>query len=137
MASTVKSDIEPGITIQADAALLQRAIHNLFTNAVKYNRDGGEVKCTLAKKDGVIELTVANTGAPIFFTTLTTALGLLSFRFASLEAVRDLGTYGALGVVSAWPPGVPESARPNRSLLTEPSIWMLLKRLLRPAKLIA
>ena len=24
----------------------------------------------------------------------------------------------------AWPPGVPVSARPNRSLLTAPSIWI-------------
>ena len=38
-----------------------------------------------------------------------------------------------IGVVLAWPPGVPWSARPNRSLFTAPSIWMLLKRVLRPA----
>ena len=31
-----------------------------------------------------------------------------------------------IGCVFAWPPGVPVSARPNRSLLTAPSIWIVL-----------
>jgi hypothetical protein len=30
------------------------------------------------------------------------------------------------GCVPVWPPGVPEFARPNTSLLTAPSICMLL-----------
>jgi hypothetical protein len=38
-----------------------------------------------------------------------------------------------IGLAFDWPPGVPEPARPNRSLLTPPSIWMLLKRLFWPA----
>jgi signal transduction histidine kinase len=61
----VESAIEPGIKIEADAGLLQRVIHNLFSNAVKYNRDGGEVKCVLSKVGDSIELTMANTGEPI------------------------------------------------------------------------
>ena len=38
---------------------------------------------------------------PVVFTTLTTAGGLLSFRFASLPAVSEMGTFGAIGVSMA------------------------------------
>ncbi len=62
---TVESEIAPGIRMEADAALLQRVLHNLFSNAVKYNRDGGQVKCALSRIGDAIEFTVANTGAPI------------------------------------------------------------------------
>ncbi len=39
----VKSEIEPGLSIEADPVLLQRVAHNLFSNAVRYNRDDGDV----------------------------------------------------------------------------------------------
>ncbi|MCP4601246.1 MAG: MMPL family transporter [Proteobacteria bacterium] len=45
---------------------------------------------------------VETTGIPVFYTTLTTAVGLLSFRFASLDAIGDMGTFGALGVTFAF-----------------------------------
>jgi predicted RND superfamily exporter protein len=45
--------------------------------------------------------TLATTGLPVLLTTLTTAMGLLSFRFASLQAIRDMGSFGALGVTGA------------------------------------
>ena len=38
-----------------------------------------------------------------------------------------------MGCVSVWPPGVPVEASPNRSLLTAPSIWIVLYRLFIPA----
>ena len=44
---------------------------------------------------------VGATGVPIFFTSLTTAIGLLSFRFAHLQAIQDMGIFGALGVMVA------------------------------------
>jgi len=44
---------------------------------------------------------VATTGMPVLFTSITTALGLLSFRMASLQAIQDMGTFGAVGVVAA------------------------------------
>lgn len=43
----------------------------------------------------------ATAGAPMLYTAGTTCLGLLSLRVARLEAVRDLGTFGALGVAAA------------------------------------
>lgn len=44
---------------------------------------------------------VASTGMPVLFTTLTTCIGLLSFRIASVDAIRDMGTFGAFGVAIA------------------------------------
>jgi uncharacterized protein len=48
--------------------------------------------------DAAIVRTLGLTGKPIVFTTLTTVCGLLSFRLASMDAIRDLGTFGAFGV---------------------------------------
>ena len=41
---------------------------------------------------------IATTGVPVLFTTLTTVFGLLSFKFARVEAVGELGVGGAFGV---------------------------------------
>ncbi len=46
---------------------------------------------------------VAETGVPIMFTSLTTATGLLSFKFgASVDAIGEMGLIGAFGVVLAF-----------------------------------
>ncbi len=45
---------------------------------------------------------VAGTGMPIFFTTITTAVGLLSFQFASVDAIGEMGLIGAAGVFAAF-----------------------------------
>ncbi len=45
---------------------------------------------------------IQTTGIPVFYTTLTTAVGLMSFRFASLAAVGDMGMFGSLGVTFAF-----------------------------------
>ena len=45
-----------------------------------------------------VERAVAETGLPLVFTTLTTMMGLLSFRLADLEAIAEMGTAGAFGV---------------------------------------
>ncbi|NRA35474.1 MAG: MMPL family transporter [Polyangiaceae bacterium] len=42
-----------------------------------------------------------STGAPVVFTTLTTAAGLSSFISASTPPIRDSGTFGAFGVLLA------------------------------------
>ncbi|MEZ4266780.1 MAG: efflux RND transporter permease subunit [Myxococcota bacterium] len=41
---------------------------------------------------------VAATGMPVLFTTLTTMVGLASFHFAAVVAIRQLGYAGAFGV---------------------------------------
>ena len=49
--------------IEADPVLMQQVIMNLFTNAVKYNVEGGRVVCTLVQRQGEgFELAVRNTG---------------------------------------------------------------------------
>jgi len=45
--------------------------------------------------------TIATTGTPVLFTSLTTVVGLLSFRFASIPAIQEMGTAGAFGVAAA------------------------------------
>jgi len=52
--------------------------------------------------DEAIAVAVGVTGTPVFFTSLTTAIGLLSFRFASVDAVGEMGTTGAVGVGLAF-----------------------------------
>ncbi|MCA9545917.1 MAG: MMPL family transporter [Myxococcales bacterium] len=45
---------------------------------------------------------VGTTGMPMFYTSLTTMVGLLSFRFATLEAIQEMGVAGAFGVFMAF-----------------------------------
>ena len=40
-------------------------------------------------------------GIPVLFTTMTTMVGLLSFRFATVDAIGQMGTAGAFGVGAA------------------------------------
>jgi len=49
-----------------------------------------------------IAAAIASTAKPILFTTMTTAVGLLSFRFASIDAIQEMGTAGAAGVFMAF-----------------------------------
>ena len=51
--------------------------------------------------DEAIRYAIATTGIPVLFTTLTTMVGLLSFRAATLDAISDMGTLGAMGVFAA------------------------------------
>lgn len=54
----------------------------------------------VANREAIVHA-VASTGPPVLFTSLTTAAGLLSFRFASLQAIVNVGTFGAFGVCVA------------------------------------
>ena len=51
--------------IQGDPRLLAQVVINLLTNAIQYNRDGGEVRVTLSSNNGRAELIVADTGVGI------------------------------------------------------------------------
>jgi two-component system, OmpR family, heavy metal sensor histidine kinase CusS len=61
----VSEDLRPGVEVPGDPDLLQQAVTNLSSNAMKYNREGGAVEFRLAGGDGTAELTVTNTGAGI------------------------------------------------------------------------
>ena len=51
-------------------------------------------------KRAVVE-TVSTTAMPVLFTSITTMVGLLSFRFASIPAIQEMGIAGAIGVGAA------------------------------------
>jgi len=54
----------------------------------------------LDNDDAIVDA-LASTGVPVLFTTMTTCIGLLSFRLASVDAIQQMGTFGALGVTAA------------------------------------
>ncbi|MEI7808791.1 MAG: ATP-binding protein [Verrucomicrobiota bacterium] len=62
---TVEQSLAPDIKVQADPELLEQALQNLATNAVKYNCEGGLIRFELTRDDGNVLVRVANTGAGI------------------------------------------------------------------------
>jgi two-component system, OmpR family, heavy metal sensor histidine kinase CusS len=61
----IESQIPPDIHVNADADLLEQALQNLASNAVKYNKDGGVVRFELLVEAVQVLIRVANTGAQI------------------------------------------------------------------------
>jgi len=61
----VETEIQPGITVAADRALLRQAIGNLTSNAVKYNEDTGFVRLRLEAGPQDVRVTISNTGPAI------------------------------------------------------------------------
>jgi len=54
----------------------------------------------LSTHDALIDA-VSTTATPIIYTSLTTIVGLLSFRFATIDAIQEMGLAGALGIFFA------------------------------------
>ncbi len=52
--------------------------------------------------DDAVRYSIASTGRPVLFTSLTTMVGLASFIFASLEVIGEMGLSGAFGVFVAF-----------------------------------
>lgn len=50
------------LLIKADADELEIIFNNLISNAIKYNKDGGQVSCRVKDNHGYIEITVEDTG---------------------------------------------------------------------------
>jgi signal transduction histidine kinase len=61
----VTGDIQPGLTINADASLLPQVLHNLISNAIKYNVDHGWIRISAALQPKQIEVQVANSSQGI------------------------------------------------------------------------
>jgi signal transduction histidine kinase len=53
---------EGTMLFQADAEEMEIIFNNLISNAIKYNRDGGSVDCTIAVQDGCMSIVVVDTG---------------------------------------------------------------------------
>lgn len=58
----VSRQVADGIVVPGDRDLLRQILQNLADNAVKYNRDGGNIGFKLDEKHGRARLQVANTG---------------------------------------------------------------------------
>jgi len=50
------------VTMQADSGEIDIVLNNLITNAVKYNRDNGNVDVTVESANGEVRIRVADTG---------------------------------------------------------------------------
>ena len=62
---SLKEDIDTHITVEGDSTLLSRLVTNLLTNAIKYNREGGEIRVTFKIHGSDCLLEVSDTGAGI------------------------------------------------------------------------
>lgn len=56
----VRESIEPGIVWQCDQGLAQQLIHNLYTNAVKYNQPAGWIAFKLTQHANQLVLSIEN-----------------------------------------------------------------------------
>jgi two-component system, sensor histidine kinase and response regulator len=50
------------VFVKGDAEEMEIIFNNLISNAIKYNKDGGSVDCTLLQNEGCIEIRVVDTG---------------------------------------------------------------------------
>jgi heavy metal sensor kinase len=61
---TLRHDLAPNVRVQADPDLLRQVLQNLFSNAFKYNRENGEIACSLRLEGARAVLAVSNTIDP-------------------------------------------------------------------------
>jgi signal transduction histidine kinase len=87
----IHSDVQPNVWVHGDTHLLRRVLLNLIDNAVRYNREGGEVWLSLHRENADAVLTVANTGSGI----PRDRHADLFQRFFRLNADRNRGTGGS------------------------------------------
>ncbi len=59
------TDLPASLPITGDREKLRRMLINLIDNAIRYNRLGGEIRCTAAREGKTIILSLANTGPGI------------------------------------------------------------------------
>ena len=83
--------LTPGIAVDGDAPLLEKAVGNLLSNASLYSPEGAEVRVWCGLLDGCPALTVENTGAHIS----GEALPHLFEAFYRVEGSRSRSTGGS------------------------------------------
>ena len=95
---TIAVDPEP-LVVSGDAVELDRLVGNLVSNAVKYTHAGGTVLVSATRRDGEVELTIADTGLGI---SDEDQQGLFQafFRTTNPEALRESGTGLGLATVA-------------------------------------
>jgi signal transduction histidine kinase len=89
----LRGELDPSVgVIQADAERLQQIVWNLLSNSVKFTDTGGRVDVRTSRADGVVTLTVVDTGvgfAPEFAAEL-----FQPFRQADPSTTRKHGGLG-------------------------------------------
>lgn len=98
---TFSSEVTEGLTVVSDPVLLRQAMQNLVSNAVKYNRPEGEVRCRLYpfEESAEVVFEVANTGPGIE----EEEQGKIFERFYRVDRSRsrDVDGFG-LGLNLSW-----------------------------------
>ena len=61
----ISKEIQPGLVWRCDPVLVKQLIHNLYTNAVKYNILHGHISFKLRQLQGDFELCIANTSLAV------------------------------------------------------------------------
>ncbi|MEI8289122.1 MAG: ATP-binding protein [Verrucomicrobiota bacterium] len=61
----IEFQLPPGIHVNADQDLLEQALQNLASNAIKYNHNGGMVRFELLEEQNRVRVIVSNSGAQI------------------------------------------------------------------------
>jgi signal transduction histidine kinase len=61
----VRAQIAPGIVWHCERSLVLQMLHNLYANAINYNRPGGWVGITLGRQGDSLSLTVENPTAQV------------------------------------------------------------------------
>ena len=84
---TVHSQLAENVTVSGNASLLEKAVHNILSNAIRHSPEGAEVFIRLAPS----ELTVTNTGTSI----PEEDLPVLFTPFYRVEKSRNKSTGGS------------------------------------------
>jgi hypothetical protein len=61
----IESDIAPALVWHCDPMLIKQLVHNLYTNAVKYNVPGGRIRFELQGLGDTLTLTISNSSANV------------------------------------------------------------------------
>ncbi|NMD41837.1 MAG: HAMP domain-containing protein [Firmicutes bacterium] len=62
---TLTGEIQPGIFLKADGALIVRLLENLIRNGYRYGRERGKIRVSLSEAGGTVRLSVADDGIGI------------------------------------------------------------------------
>jgi len=88
---TVVTDIVEDPPVLGDPQLIKIVVRNFLNNALKYGREGSEVRLTLERRDGEAILTVRNEGVGISPEDIQRRL------FRKFERLKQKGTEGVKG----------------------------------------
>jgi signal transduction histidine kinase len=114
----IQADIPPKLHIKGNWDNLQRAIINLVDNAVKYNREGGEIILKVLENKKGVHISLFNTGAGI----PKTDLGRVFEQFYRVEKSRST-QYGGSGLGLSIVKRIIELHGGGIEIESEPSAW--------------